>query len=50
MASIRPRKNKNGEITSYQIRVFKGTAPDGTELKPYTTSFKPDPNKTDRQN
>lgn len=50
MASIRPRKNKNGEITSYQIRVFKGTAPDGTELKPYTTSFKLDPNKTDRQN
>lgn len=50
MASIRPRKNKNGEITSYQIRVFKGTAPDGTELKPYTASFKPDLNKTDRQN
>lgn len=50
MASIRPRKNKNGEITSYQIRVFKGTALDGTELKPYTASFKPDPNKTDRQN
>jgi integrase len=50
MANIRPRRNKDGVITSYQIRVFKGTAPDGTDLKPYTTSFKPDPNKTDRQN
>lgn len=50
MASIRPRKNKDGKITSYQIRVFKGYASDGTELKPYTASFKPDPNKTDRQN
>lgn len=50
MASIRPRKNKDGKITSYQIRVFKGYASDGTELKPYTASFNPDPNKTDRQN
>jgi integrase len=50
MASIRPRKNKDGVITSYQIRVFKGYAPDGTELAPYTASFKPDPNKTARQN
>ncbi|MBS7398060.1 MAG: tyrosine-type recombinase/integrase [Ruminiclostridium sp.] len=50
MASIRPRKNKDGVITSYQIRVFKGYAPDGAELKPYTTSFKPDPNRTARQN
>ena len=50
MASIRPRKNKNGEITSYQIRVFKGCGTDGKELKPYTAAFKPDPSKTERQN
>lgn len=50
MARIRPRKNKNGIITSYQIRVFKGYAPDGKELKPYTATFKIDPNKTARQN
>lgn len=50
MANIRARRNKDGEITSYQIRVFKGRAPDGTELKPYTATFKPDPTKTQRQN
>ncbi len=50
MARIRPRKNKDGIITSYQIRVFKGYAPDGKELKPYTATYKVDPNKTERQN
>ncbi len=50
MASIRPRKNKDGVITSYQIRVFKGYAPDGKELPKYTATFKPDPKKTEKQN
>lgn len=50
MASIRPRRNKDGKITAYQIRVFKGRMPDGKELPPYTATFKPDPNKTERQN
>ena len=50
MSNIRPRKNKEGKITSYQIRVFKGYGPDGRELTPYTASFKPDPDKTERQN
>lgn len=50
MASIRARKNKHGEITSYQIRVFKGYGTDRKELKPYTAAFKPDPSKTERQN
>lgn len=50
MASIRPRRNKDGVITSYQIRVFKGYAPDGRELPKYTATFKPDPSKTEKQN
>ena len=50
MAYIQPRKDKDGNIISYSVRVFKGYAPDGSQLKPYTASFKPDPNKTDRQN
>ena len=48
MAYIQPRKDKDGNIISYSVRVFKGYAPDGSQLKPYTASFKPDPNKTDR--
>ena len=43
MANIFPRKNKDGEITSYTIRVYKGRDSEGNLLKPYTTTFKPDP-------
>lgn len=50
MAYIQPRKNKDGEIVSYSIRVQRGYAPDGTQLKPYTATFKVDTNKTKRQN
>lgn len=39
MASIRPRKNKQGEITSYAIRVNRGRDTDGKQLKPYTMSW-----------
>lgn len=49
MASITPRKNKNGEITSYTIKVFRGRDSNGKQLKPYSTSFKPDKGMTDRQ-
>jgi len=42
MAHIFPRKNKDGKITSYTIRVFKGKDENGNNLKPYTTSFKPE--------
>ncbi|MGN0595216.1 MAG: hypothetical protein ACI4I6_08650, partial [Hominimerdicola sp.] len=50
MANIQPRKDKNGDIISYSIRVFKGYAPDGTQLKPYTATFKVDKSKTAKQN
>lgn len=50
MANITPRINKKGKIISYSIRVFKGYAEDGTQLKPYTATFKPDTTKTRKQN
>lgn len=40
MARIRERRNKNGEITSYQIRVYKGKDSNGKELKPYIKTVK----------
>lgn len=36
MATVTPRKNKNGEIVSYQIEVYRGRDADGRKLKPYT--------------
>lgn len=49
MANITPRKNKDGVITSYTIRVYHGYDKTGKRLKPYTMSYKPDPNMTARQ-
>lgn len=44
MAHIFPRRNKQGKITSYTIRVFRGKDENGKNLRPYTTSFKPEKN------
>lgn len=49
MANIRPRKNKNGEIISYEIRVFKGRDENGKQLKPYVMTWKPAPGMTAKQ-
>lgn len=49
MANITPRKNKNGEITSYTIRVYHGYDSEGNRLKPYTMSYKPAPGMTAKQ-
>lgn len=47
MANIQARKNKDGKIISYSIRVHKGTDTTGKQLKPYTMTFKVDPNWTE---
>src|SRR5574344_326471 len=39
MANIQPRKNKDGEIISYSIRVHKGRDANGKQLKPYTLTW-----------
>lgn len=49
MPNITPRKNKNGEITSYTIRVYHGYDSNGKRLKPYTMSYKPAQNMTAKQ-
>lgn len=40
MENVRPRINKDGKITSYQIRVFKGRDSNGKELPPYIKTIK----------
>lgn len=44
MANIQPRKNKEGKIISYSIRVHKGRDVNGKQLKPYTMTFNFDQN------
>jgi len=50
MAYIQPRKNKDGVIVSYTIRVHKGRDPvTGNQLKPYSMTWKPSANMTEKQ-
>lgn len=39
MANIQERRNKDGKIISYSIRVHRGRGADGKQLKPYTATF-----------
>lgn len=39
MANIQPRKNKDGKIISYSIRVHKGRDAYGKQLKPYAMTW-----------
>lgn len=39
MASVTPRKNKAGEIISYQIEVYRGRDATGKKLKPYSMNW-----------
>ena len=50
MAYIEPRKNKQGEIIAYRIRVNKGYDKNGKKLKPYELNFKPDPELLEEMN
>lgn len=49
MPNITPRKNKNGEIISYRIRVARGYNSSGKKIKPYEMTWKPAPNMTAKQ-
>lgn len=40
MANIEARKNKDGKIISYRIKVYKGRDSNGKRLKPYTKTWK----------
>lgn len=39
MANVQPRKNKDGKIISYSIRVHKGRNAEGKQLKPYSMTL-----------
>ena len=43
MANLKPYYNKDGILTSYYIRVYRGRDANGKQLKPYTTTFDVNP-------
>ena len=49
MASITPRKNKHGEIISYQVRVSDGYNADGSRRKSHIATYHPEPGMTKKQ-
>lgn len=49
MANITPRKNKDGKVISYRIRVSRGYDSEGNKLKPYEKTWKPAPGMTEKQ-
>ena len=49
MANISERKDKNGNIISYRIRVSRGYGAKGEKLKPYEMTYKPEKGMTKRQ-
>ena len=49
MANITPRKDKDGNIISYQIRVFRGRDASGKRLKDYMMTWRPTAGMTKRQ-
>lgn len=48
MANIRERRDKNGKLISYEIRVFRGRDANGEQLKPFQTTFKVEPGWTEK--
>lgn len=44
MANIQERRNKEGKLISFSIRVHRGRDKFGKQLKPYTETFKVEPN------
>ena len=48
MANLQERRNKDGKLISYSIRVHRGRGPDGKQLKPWTASFTVSPTWTEK--
>lgn len=48
MANIQERRNKDGKLISYSIRVHRGRGPDGRQLKPWTATFEVAPTWTEK--
>ena len=43
MANLQERRDKNGKLISYSIRIYRGRGKDGKQLKPFTATFEVKP-------
>lgn len=48
MANIQERRNKDGKLISYSIRIHRGRGADGKQLKPWTATFEVSPTWTEK--
>ena len=48
MANIQERRDKNGKLVSFSIRVHRGRDAEGKQLKPYTATFEVSPTWTEK--
>lgn len=48
MANIQERRDKNGKLISYSIRVHRGRDAEGKQLKPWTATFDVSPSWTEK--
>lgn len=48
MANIQERRNKDGKLISYSVRVFRGRDAEGKQLKPWTATFEVQPTWTEK--
>ena len=48
MANLQERRNKDGKLISYCVRVHRGRDAEGRQLKPYTTTFEVSPTWTEK--
>ena len=48
MANIQERRDKDGKLISYSIRVHRGRGSDGKQLKPWTATFEVQPTWTEK--
>lgn len=48
MANIQERRDKNGKLISYSVRVHRGRGTDGRQLKPWTATFEVSPTWTEK--
>ena len=48
MANIQERRDKNGKLISYSVRVHRGRGADGKQLKPWTATFEVRPTWTEK--
>ena len=43
MANLQERRDRDGKLISYSIRIYRGRSQDGKQLKPFTATFEVKP-------